>query len=98
MVTVPASELQKNFGEWHDRSYEGPVEITRYGRTTAFLVSAPLFEAMWSSYRRAIPTSALSVGDIDLILRSEVETDRPYNLDDIPDEDTVSPSSSTSDR
>jgi hypothetical protein len=85
MVTVPATEVQKNFGEWHDKSYEGPVEITKYGRTTAFLVSAPLFEAMWASYRRALPVSALSESDINLILEAEVATDAPYSLDDIPE-------------
>jgi hypothetical protein len=85
MVTVPATEVQKNFGEWHDKSYEGPVEITKYGRTTAFLVSAPLFEAMWASYRRALPVSALSESDINLILEAEVATDAPYGLDDIPE-------------
>lgn len=85
MVTVPATEVQKNFGEWHDKSYEGPVEITKYGRTTAFLVSAPLFEAMWASYRRALPVSALSESDINLILEAEVATDAPYSLGDIPE-------------
>lgn len=87
MVAVPATEMQKNFGLWHDKSYEGPVEITKYGRTTAFLVSAPLFEAMWASYRRALSAGALAESDIDLILRAEVETDKPYRLEDIPEQD-----------
>jgi antitoxin (DNA-binding transcriptional repressor) of toxin-antitoxin stability system len=87
MTTAPASEVQKNFGEWHDRAYEGPVEITRYGRTTAFLVSAPLFREMWASFRKAIPAEDLSDSEVNLILESKVETDQPYNLDDIPDDD-----------
>jgi prevent-host-death family protein len=86
MISVRASELQKNFGEWHDRAYEGPVEITRYGRTTAYLVSAKTFEEMWASFRRALPVSALSQEEIDLISSSKVETDRPFSLDDIPDD------------
>ena len=85
MVSTPASELQKNFGEWHDRAYAGPVEITRYGRTTAFLVSATLFREMWASYRKAVPIEALSEDDVSLIVKSKVLTDQPYNLDDIPD-------------
>ena len=64
MVTAPASEVQKNFGEWHDRAYEGPVEITRYGRTTAYLISAPLFKEMWESFRRAVPAGSVSEEDI----------------------------------
>ena len=83
MVTAPASEVQKNFGEWHDRAYEGPVEITRYGRTTAYLISAPLFKEMWESFRRAVPTGSVSEEDINLVLNSVVDTDRPYNLSDI---------------
>jgi hypothetical protein len=85
MVTVPATEIQKNFGEWHDRSFEGPVEITKYGRTSAYLVSAPLFRAMWASYRRAVPVAQLTEGEIDMILASETAIDRPYTLDDIPE-------------
>ncbi|MDX8529781.1 hypothetical protein RFM41_10545 [Mesorhizobium sp. VK25A] len=87
MVSVAASEIQKNFGEWHDRSFQGPVEITKYGRTSAFLVSAPLFKAMWASFRQAVPTANLSSGEVDMILSSEVATDQPYSLDDIPDQD-----------
>ncbi|WP_420962652.1 type II toxin-antitoxin system prevent-host-death family antitoxin [Brucella sp. IR073] len=86
MVTVPATEIQKNFGEWHDRSFEEPVEITKYGRTSAYLISASLFKEMWASYRRAAPVSALSEDDVNLILRSEVMTGQPYNLDDLPEE------------
>lgn len=85
MVSVPASELQKNFGEWHDRAHEGPIEITRYGRTTAFLVSARLFEELWASYRKALPVEALSEADVALIQNARVATDRPYTLEDIPD-------------
>lgn len=85
MVSVPASELQKNFGEWHDRAYEGPIEITRYGRTTAYLVSAKTFEEMWKSYRKAMTISELTPDEIDLIERSRVQTDSPFNLDDIPE-------------
>jgi prevent-host-death family protein len=85
MVSVPASEMQKKFGEWHDRAYEGPVEITKYGRTTAFLVSASLFRAMWSSYRKAMPVGALSQQEIEMIDASRIEEGEPYTLDDIPD-------------
>ncbi len=85
MVSVAASEIQKNFGEWHDKAYEGPVEITRYGRSTAFLVSAKLFKELWASYRKAIPIGALSETDMALIAHSQVQTEVPYNLDDIED-------------
>lgn len=85
MVTVPASEFQKNFGEWHDKIFEGPVEITKYGRPTAYLVSAQLFQQLWQRFRISVPVEALSESDINLILQSKPMTDAPYTLDDIPD-------------
>lgn len=85
MTSAPASEVQKNFGEWQDRAYEGPVAITRYGRTTSYLVSASMFREMWASYRKSVPAEALSDSDMDLILHAKVDTDRPYDLNDLPD-------------
>lgn len=87
MASVPASEFQKNFGEWHDRIFEGPVEITRYGRPTAYLVSAQMFQQMWQRFRVSLPVESLSESDVGLIMRSRVETDSPYKLDDLPDLD-----------
>lgn len=87
MARVSASEVQKNFGEWHDRAYEQPVEITRYGRTTAFLVSATMYRDMMASYRKAIPVTALDDHELQLIRNAVVETDRPYNLSDLPDDE-----------
>lgn len=87
MASVPASEIQKNFGEWHDRAFQEPVEITKYGRTSAFLVSATLFKAMWASYRRTLPAESLTEAEIGMISRSKVESEQPYTLDDLPDHD-----------
>lgn len=85
MASAPASEVQKNFGEWHDRAYEGPVEITRYGRTTAYLVSAKLFQDMWASYRKVVSVEDLTEDELAMIRASRVETDKPFTLDDLPD-------------
>ena len=90
MARVPASEVQKNFGEWHDKAYEQPVEITRYGRTTAFLVSATMYRDMMASYRKAIPVTALDEHELQLIRNAVVETDAPYNFSDLPDEEESS--------
>jgi prevent-host-death family protein len=87
MASVPASEFQKNFGEWHDKIFQGPVEITRYGRPTAYLVSAEMFRQLWQRLRVALPAEDLSPRDVDLIMQTKVETDEPYDLDDIPDID-----------
>jgi hypothetical protein len=51
MLQVPASELQKNFGEWHDKALVEPVAITRYGRTTGYLISSALFDRLWANFQ-----------------------------------------------
>jgi antitoxin (DNA-binding transcriptional repressor) of toxin-antitoxin stability system len=90
MASVAASEIQKNFGEWHDRAFQEPVEITKYGRTSAFLVSATLFKAMWASYQRTLPVDALTEDEIGMIAKSQVEGEQAYTLDDIPDHEDAS--------
>jgi prevent-host-death family protein len=90
MISVPSSEVQKNFSEYVERAVEEPVEVTQVGRSPSYLVSERLFKDMMSSYRRAIPVESLGDSDIE---RAEVQTDKPYDLEDIPDiEDAVSPS------
>lgn len=39
MITVTSVEAQSRFGELIDRSQREPVEVTRRGRTVAFVVS-----------------------------------------------------------
>ena len=85
MPAVPASEIQKNFGEWADKAYEGPIEISRYGRTTTYLVSASFFREVMSTYRKAMPVQSLDESDLDLIRSAQVDTDEPYTLDEIPE-------------
>jgi PHD/YefM family antitoxin component YafN of YafNO toxin-antitoxin module len=87
MISVPASELQKNFSEYEEKAVHEPVEVTHAGRSPSYLVSERLFKDMMSSYRRAIPVDALSDGDAALIEQAEVHTHAPYDLEDIPDID-----------
>ena len=57
------------------------------------MVSEKCLKDMIASYRRAMPVEALSDSDIALIEQAEVRTDRPYELEDIPEiEDVSSPS------
>ena len=93
MISVPASEVQRNFSEYEEKAVEEPVEVTHPGRSPSYLVSERLFKDMMSSYRRAIPVEALSDGDIALIEQAEVQTDDAYDIEDIPDiEDASLPS------
>ncbi|MGO4831116.1 hypothetical protein AB4144_02285 [Rhizobiaceae sp. 2RAB30] len=42
-TTVSASDVQKNFGTYHDRAMSEPVRVTKYGRETVFNGTAKTF-------------------------------------------------------
>jgi hypothetical protein len=52
-----------------------------------------MFHQLWERFRVSLPVGALSESEVDLIMQARVETDTPYNLDDLPDikEEDVSP-------
>lgn len=41
-----ASEVAKNFGEWHDLALSQPVAITKYGRETVVMLSTSLYRSL----------------------------------------------------
>jgi hypothetical protein len=75
MISVPVSELQKNFGEYERRAIDEPIEVTHADQSRSYLVSETFFRDTMSSYRRAIPIEELSETDLALIERAEVQTD-----------------------
>lgn len=81
MPSVTASEMQKNFGRWHDEAIKEPVQITKHGRETAYLVSAETFNRLWASYRRAVKVAELSSEEMDLILAAEIPAAHAYEMD-----------------
>jgi prevent-host-death family protein len=52
MITVTSVEAQNRFGELSDRAQREPVEITRRGRTVAYVVSEPEMQELMSLRRR----------------------------------------------
>ena len=95
MATVESSVMQKIFGEQLDRVHEGPIEITRYGRPTGFLISPRLSRDLLASYRKALPVEVLTHGHVELLVASSMEGDG-YNLGDIPELDEALESRVTS--
>jgi hypothetical protein len=86
MISASAAQVQKNFNEYEEKA-------GRDGRRPSYLVSEELFKDMISSYRKAIPVEALSDSVLALLEKAQVQTDEPYNLDDIPEiDDAPSPS------
>ncbi|WP_058556815.1 type II toxin-antitoxin system prevent-host-death family antitoxin [Thiohalocapsa sp. ML1] len=52
MVTVTSAEAQNRFGELIDRAQREPVEVTRRGRTVAYVVSEADMQELMSLRRR----------------------------------------------
>lgn len=81
MITITSAEAQNRFGELIDRSQREPVEVTRRGRTVAYVVSQHDMQeltdlrkrreeaARWySGYRREVAVSpgASALTDADV--------------------------------
>ena len=87
MVTVPASEFQRDPEQWYEKLRQAPVEITQGGERAAYLVSPEMFDDLWQRRHLSLAVEMLSETDVDLIMGATVETDRPYRLADIPELD-----------
>lgn len=81
-TSAAASEVQKNFGLYHDKAQKEPVQITKYGRETAYLVSAETFNEMWASFRRVVLARDLSDGEMAMIMRATVSPEHDYDYDE----------------
>lgn len=81
-TTVSASDVQKNFGTYHDRAMSEPVRVTKYGRETVFIVSAKTFHALKQAKREAIAAADLTDEELALIEASEVPAEHRYTTDD----------------
>jgi prevent-host-death family protein len=84
-VTAPASEVQKNFGAYHDRALTGEaVRVTKYGRETVYIVSAKTFHELKQGQRQALGAAELSDAELALIEAAEVPAEHRYSLSDDP--------------
>ncbi|MBP2295400.1 type II toxin-antitoxin system Phd/YefM family antitoxin [Azospirillum rugosum] len=81
-ITAAASEVQKNFGAFHDRALVEPVRVTRYGRETVFIVSAETYHAMKQAQRQAIASADLTDEEAALIEAAEIPEEHRYSIDE----------------
>jgi prevent-host-death family protein len=81
-ITAPSSEVQKNFGAFHDRALSEPVRVTKYGRETVYIVSAETFHALKQGRRDAILAADLSDHEVALIAAAEIPLEHRYTLSD----------------
>jgi len=84
-TAVKSSEFQKNVGLYLDRINEGPIQITRYDRPAAILMSNSDYKDLISSYRKVIGADQLSDKEATLIRDSEPTDIAHFTLSDLPD-------------
>jgi PHD/YefM family antitoxin component YafN of YafNO toxin-antitoxin module len=82
-ITATSSEVQKNFGAFHDRALAEPVRVTRYGRETVFIISAATFHSLKQGQRAAIATAELSEDELALVAAAEIPQGYRYSLSEI---------------
>jgi antitoxin StbD len=78
--TASASEVQKNFGLYHDRALAEPVRVTKYGRETVYIVSAETFHALKQAQRQAVASADLTDAELELIAPAEIPAGRRHRL------------------
>lgn len=79
--TASSSEVQKNFGTYHDQALSEPVRVTKYGRETVYIVSAKTFHEMKQAQRDAIASADLTDSELALIEAAEIPSEHRYSLD-----------------
>lgn len=83
MAVVSASEVQKNFGAYHDQALSEPVRVTKYGRETVVIVSAKEFHALKQGQRRSLSAGDLTDAELEAIARAEIPAAERYRVKDI---------------
>lgn len=79
-TTVTSSDVQKNFGAYHDRALTEPVKVTKYGRETVYIISAQTFHALKQAQREAISATDLNDHEIALIEAAEIPEGHRYTM------------------
>jgi len=80
-TTVTSTNVQKNFGAYHDQALIEPVRVTKYGRETVYIVSAKTFHELKQSQRDAIASADLTDAELALIEAAEIPAEHRYSLD-----------------
>jgi len=83
MSTATASEVQKNFGLYHDQALAEPVRVTKYGRETVVILSASEFHALKQGARRSLAAGELTETQAAEIARAEIPAEVQYSLKDL---------------
>lgn len=82
MLTVTSVEAQSRFGELIDRAQREPIEVTRRGRTVAYVVSEHDMRELENMRRRSQSSSSRKIADL-LVMPggNDIELDLPRRSD-----------------
>ena len=78
--TASASEVQKNFGAYHDQALSEPIRVTKYGRETVYIISAKTYHEMKQAQRVSIASADLTETELALIEAAEIPAKHRYAL------------------
>ena len=78
--TATATEVQKNFGVYHDQALSEPIRVTKYGRETVYIVSAKTYHELKRAQRDAISAADLTDAELALIEAAEIPAEHRYTL------------------
>ena len=82
MARAAATDLAKNFGEWHDKAMREPVVITKHCRESAVLLSAETFQKLVDGYREVILATDLTDALAGAVVNSEIPEQYRWEADD----------------
>lgn len=82
MSQVAATDLAKNFGEWHEKAMREPVVITKHGRESAVLLSVETFHQLLNGYREVVPTHDLNAAIAEAVIHSDIPPEYQWESTD----------------
>jgi PHD/YefM family antitoxin component YafN of YafNO toxin-antitoxin module len=80
-TTATATDVQKDFGAYHDLALVEPVRVTKDGGETVYIVSANTFHSLKQAQHEAIASADLSDEELALIEAAEIPAEHRYHLD-----------------
>jgi len=80
-TTATVTDVQKNFGMYHDAALVEPVRVIKDGRETVYIVSAETFHSLKQAQYEAIASADLSDEELALIEAVEMPAEHRYHRD-----------------
>lgn len=85
MATLPAAEVQKNFGQVREAALAEPVVVTSYGKPSVVILSFAEYERLKELDRRVLRLEEMTDSQLDEMIDAEIPAELRYSLDDIPE-------------